>query len=183
MNPVNADKALQDMMAEKVYANVLLNKEGSGEEKDGKHHEGIDPNAYLKGRWYRFLNHKEDCYVYVHNYTRDITATRPPNFTELTEEEKKRLQKLGVYIKELPDHIEKMYDKRKVIPIIYGSQATCEALKTFFVYDKHFHLLDTGPLRRVNPQALEDSRKAIVTAMKEGKTLAVYLGEYICNSG
>ena len=38
--------------------------------------------------------------VYVHNYTRDITATRPENFAELTEEEKALIKKLGVYIKE-----------------------------------------------------------------------------------
>jgi len=35
----------------------------------------------------------------VHNYTRDITATRPENFAELTEEEKALIKKLGVYIK------------------------------------------------------------------------------------
>eukprot|EP00929_Paragymnodinium_shiwhaense_P023320 TRINITY_DN14628_c0_g2_i2.p1 TRINITY_DN14628_c0_g2~~TRINITY_DN14628_c0_g2_i2.p1 ORF type:complete len:279 (-),score=80.05 TRINITY_DN14628_c0_g2_i2:519-1355(-) len=109
-----AGDATQDFMAEKAFGNVMLNKEGSGEDKDGKHHEGIDPNAYKKGRWYRFLNNKEDCHVYVHNYTRDITATRPENFTEMTDEEKKRLKKLGIYIKELPDHIEKIYDTQKV---------------------------------------------------------------------
>ena len=38
--------------------------------------------------------------VYVHNYTRDITATRPENFAELTEEEKALIKKLGVYIKD-----------------------------------------------------------------------------------
>ena len=50
----------------------------------------------------RFLNAKGDCHVYVHNYTRDITATRPENFTELTEHEKKRLEKLGTFILDLP---------------------------------------------------------------------------------
>lgn len=35
----------------------------------------------------------------MHNYTRDITATRPENFAELTEEEKALIKKLGVYIK------------------------------------------------------------------------------------
>eukprot|EP00929_Paragymnodinium_shiwhaense_P023318 TRINITY_DN14628_c0_g1_i1.p1 TRINITY_DN14628_c0_g1~~TRINITY_DN14628_c0_g1_i1.p1 ORF type:complete len:412 (-),score=104.16 TRINITY_DN14628_c0_g1_i1:312-1547(-) len=169
------------MMEEKAFGDLMLNKEGTGEAKDDKHHAGIDPKAYKKGRWYRFLNNKGDCNVYVHNYTRDITSTRPDNFTELTDEEKKRLRKLGIYIKELPDHIEKIYDKQKVIPIVYGSQATCEALKAFFVYDSGFHLLDTFSLRRVNAKALEDSRKAIVTAMKEGKILAVYLGDHICD--
>ena len=38
--------------------------------------------------------------VYVHNYTRDITATRPENFAELTEEEKALIRKLGTYIKD-----------------------------------------------------------------------------------
>ena len=36
----------------------------------------------------------------MHNYTRDITATRPENFAELTEEEKALIKKLGVYIKD-----------------------------------------------------------------------------------
>ena len=36
----------------------------------------------------------------MHNYTRDITATRPENFAELSEEEKALIKKLGVYIKE-----------------------------------------------------------------------------------
>jgi hypothetical protein len=49
----------------------------------------------------------------VHNYTRDITATRPENFTDLTDEEKKRLRKLGTYIKELPREIERIYDRSK----------------------------------------------------------------------
>ena len=44
----------------------------------------------------QFSCHSE---VYVHNYTRDITATRPENFAELTEEEKALIKKLGVYIK------------------------------------------------------------------------------------
>lgn len=46
-----------------------------------------------------FLRIQQD-QVYVHNYTRDITATRPENFAELTEEEKALIKKLGVYIKE-----------------------------------------------------------------------------------
>ena len=36
----------------------------------------------------------------MHNYTRDITATRPENFAELSEEEKALIKKLGVYIKD-----------------------------------------------------------------------------------
>ena len=44
----------------------------------------------------QFSCHSE---VYVHNYTRDITATRPENFAALTEEEKALIKKLGVYIK------------------------------------------------------------------------------------
>jgi hypothetical protein len=170
------DSKLEDHIAEKAFANLLLNKEGTG---DTPREEGIDPNAYKKGRWYRFLNYKGDCYVFVHNYTRDITATRPENFTDLTDEEKKRLRKLGTYIKELPREIERIYDRSKAIPIIYGTAETCHALKTFFEYDKGCTLLDLKNLKRVNSKALEDSRQAIVTAMKLGTTLAVYLGDNI----
>lgn len=153
----------------------MLNKEGTGEAPK----EGIDPNAYKAGRWYRFLNHSGECNVYVHNYTRDITATRPANFTDLTDEEKKRLKKMGVYIKELPREIERIYDKLQKIPIIYGSADTCEALKLYFTYDKNHTLLDCKNLKRINSKALEDSRKAIIAAMKLGTTLAVYLGDHI----
>jgi hypothetical protein len=170
------DSKLEDFIAEKAFANLLLNKEGTGEERKEW---GIDPNAYKKGRWYRFLNYKGDCYVYVHNYTRDITANRPENFTDLTEEEKRRLKKLGTYIKELPREIEDIYKRKKAIPIVYGSAETCAALKTFFTYDKHFTLLDCVPLKRVNPKALEDSRKVIVNAMKYGTCLALCLGDHI----
>eukprot|EP00401_Gymnodinium_catenatum_P076567 CAMPEP_0117537130 /NCGR_PEP_ID=MMETSP0784-20121206/41807_1 /TAXON_ID=39447 /ORGANISM="" /LENGTH=333 /DNA_ID=CAMNT_0005333709 /DNA_START=71 /DNA_END=1072 /DNA_ORIENTATION=+ len=173
------DSKLEDHMNEKVYANVLLNKEGTGEAKEGRHHQGIDPNAYKKGRWYRFLNHKGDCHVYVHNYTRDITATRPDNFTDLTDEEKRRLKQLGVYIKELPREIERVYDKQKAIPLVYASAETCEALKTFCVYDKNSQLLDATKLKRVNAGALEESRAAMVNAMKLGKTLWVYFGDIV----
>lgn len=171
------DSKIEDHVAERLFANVLLNKEGSGDPKEGKVHQGIDPNAYKKGRWYRFLNHKGDCYVYVHNYTRDITATRPDNFTDLTDEEKKRLQKLGTYIKELPGEINRIYDTLQAIPIVYASQETCEALKLFAVYEKTWQLLDATKLKRVNAGALEESRKAIVNALKLGKTLCVYCGD------
>mmetsp|Transcript_106288 Transcript_106288/g.342888 ORF Transcript_106288/g.342888 Transcript_106288/m.342888 type:complete len:334 (-) Transcript_106288:164-1165(-) len=173
------DSKLEDHIAEKAFANLMLNKEGTGEAKDSNHHRGIDPNAYKKGRWYRFLNHKGDCYVYVHNYTRDVTATRPENFADLTDEEKKQLDKLGVFIMELPRAIERVYDNQKAIPIIYGSQETCEALKQFFVYDKGGQLLDATKLKRVNAGALEDCRRAIVNALTLGKTLCVYLGDVV----
>lgn len=169
-------ESIQDFVAEKAFANVCLNKEGTGEEKADQ---GQDPNAYIAGKWYRFLNANEDCYVYVHNYTRDITATRPPNFKELTDEEKKRLKQLGTYIKELPSKIESVYVKTKCIPIILGTPETCEALKNFYIYDKDGELCDTSKLKRVNQKALEDCRKAIVNAMKHGKTLCVYLGDTI----
>jgi len=170
------DSKREDFVEEKAFANLLLNKEGTGEEKKVW---SIDPNAYKKGKWYRFLNYKGDCYVYVHNYTRDITASRPENFTDLTDEEKRRLKKLGTYIKELPRELERIYKNNKAIPIVYGSTETCDALKTFFTYDKYHHLLDCAPLKRVNPKVLEDSRKAIVNAMKYGKCLALCIADVI----
>lgn len=173
------DSKLEDHIAEKAFANLLLNKEGTGEAKDTGHHAGIDPNAYKKGRWFRFLNYKGDCYVFIHNYTRDITATRPENFTDLTEEEKRRLAKLGTFIKELPAEIDRIYDVEKAIPVVYGSEQTCEALRTFFVYEKGGQLLDATKLRRVNAGALEESRRAIVNALTLGKTLCVYLGDAV----
>lgn len=172
------DSKLEDHMAEKVFANVLLNKEGTGEEKKGKVYEGIDPNAYKKGKWYRYLNYKGDCYVYVHNYTKDITATRPANFTDLTDEEKARIAKLGTYVKSLSEEVKRVYDGQKAIPIIYGTAETCEALKTFYVYDKHHQLLDATKLaKRITSGALEDCRKAIVAATSLGKTLCIYCGD------
>ena len=48
---LRAGDALQDHTAEKVYANVMLNKEGTGQEQTTF---GIDPNAYRAGRWYRW---------------------------------------------------------------------------------------------------------------------------------
>lgn len=166
----------EDHVAERAFANLLLNKEGTGEEKDER---GVDPNAYKAGKWYRFLNAKGDCHVYVHNYTLGITASKPDNFNELTPEEKARLKRLGVFIKELPDHLVKIYDKQQQIPIVFGSVETCEALKKFAIYDKNSQLLDATMLRKVNPHALEESRKAIVNAMKLGLMLYVYLGDTI----
>jgi len=186
------DKALQarsvggsfeDHLAEKAFVNLLLNKEGTGEEKEGQAHKGIDINAYEKGKWYRFLNAKGDCNVYIHNYTCDVTATKPDSFTEMTPEEKDRLKKLGVYIKDLPDHMAKVYDKQQQIPIVFGSKDCCEALKTFAEYAKEWQLLDVTKLRRVNEKALEESRRAIVNAMKWGKWLMVYLGDHIPELG
>lgn len=173
------DSKLEDHIAEKAFANLLLNKEGTGDAKDSVHHLGIDPNCYKKGRWYRYLNHSGECYVYVHNYTRAITASRPDNFKDLTEEEKARVAKLGVYIKELPREIERIYDNQNAIPIIYGSEETCEALKLYFLYDKGGQLLDATKLKRVNAGALEESRRAIVNALNLGKTLCVYLGDNV----
>ena len=37
-------------------------QEGTGEAKKDR---GIDPHAYEKGKWYRFLNYKGDCYVHL----------------------------------------------------------------------------------------------------------------------
>eukprot|EP00930_Biecheleria_cincta_P004332 TRINITY_DN105244_c0_g1_i1.p1 TRINITY_DN105244_c0_g1~~TRINITY_DN105244_c0_g1_i1.p1 ORF type:complete len:381 (-),score=103.00 TRINITY_DN105244_c0_g1_i1:82-1224(-) len=169
----------QDHVADKAFANLLLNKEGTGEAKEGRHHDGIDPEAYKHGKWYRFLNHKGDCYVFVHNYTRDITATKPDNFKELTPEELAFLKKLGCYIKELPSEIERIYTKEKKIPIIYGSQSTCEAMKNFFVFDTYCHLMDASKLKRVDTGALEECRSALVTAMKNGQKLMIYCGDVL----
>lgn len=174
-----ADSKLEDHVAERVFANVMLNKEGTGEERDDAFHRGIDPNAYKAGRWYRFLNAKGDCYVYVHNYTKDITATRPENFKDLTPEEKKRLEKLGTYIKELPDELQRVYDVEKKVPLVFASQETCEALKLFYHYTTYGQLLDVTKLRRVNAKGLEEARTAIVNAAKQGKTLCIYLGDDI----
>lgn len=168
------DGKKEDFVEEKAFANLLLNKEGTGEQRKDC---GIDPHAYEKGKWYRFLNFKGDCYVYVHNYTRDIIATRPENFAELSEEEKALIKKLGTYIKELPTEIDRIYTKEKAIPVIYGSQSSCEAMKTFFYYDKHSTLLDASKLKRVNSGALEDCRRAMVWSMKLGTTLCIYCGD------
>jgi len=171
--------SFEDHLVEKAFANLLLNKEGTGEEKEGQGHRGIDPNAYKKGKWYRFLNAKGDCNVYIHNYTLDVTSSRPDNNAELSAEEQALLKKLGVYIKELPEHLIKIYDKQKQIPLIFASQGTCEALKVFTQYAKDWQLLDCKDLKRVNAKALEDSRQAIVNAMKLGKWLCIYLGDHI----
>ena len=64
----------------------------------------------------------------------------------------------------------------QAIPIIYGSQSTCEAMKTFFYYNKNSTLLDASKLKRVNAGALEDCRRAMVWAMKLGTTLCIYCG-------
>ena len=54
------DGKKEDFVEEKAFANLLLNKEGTGEQKKDR---GIDHHAYEKGKWYRFLNFKGDCYV------------------------------------------------------------------------------------------------------------------------
>ena len=41
-------------------------QEGTGEAKKDR---GIDPHAYEKGKWYRFLNYKGDCYVLLRQNT------------------------------------------------------------------------------------------------------------------
>eukprot|EP00438_Fugacium_kawagutii_P020535 Skav202299 [mRNA] locus=scaffold60:56721:57227:+ [translate_table: standard] len=55
------DGKKEDFVEEKAFANLLLNKEGTGEQKKDR---GIDHHAYEKGKWYRFLNFKGDCYVH-----------------------------------------------------------------------------------------------------------------------
>lgn len=55
------DAKKEDFVEEKAFANLLLNKEGTGEQKEDR---GIDHHAYEKGKWYRFLNFKGDCYVH-----------------------------------------------------------------------------------------------------------------------
>ena len=35
--------------------------------------------------------------------------------------------------------IERIYTKERAIPVIYGSQSSCEAMKTFFHYNKKQH--------------------------------------------
>lgn len=54
------DGKKEDFVEEKAFANLLLNKEGTGEQRKDC---GIDPHAYEKGKWYRFLNFKGDCYA------------------------------------------------------------------------------------------------------------------------
>jgi len=140
---------------------------------------GIDPNSFKAGRWYSFLNYKEDCHVYVHNYTHNITGVRPANFTELTEEEKKAVKALGFYVADVPQEVANVYTKQKAIPFVIGSPDAVEALESFACYDSHSELLDTTKFKRINPSLLENARKAIVEAMKAGKTLWVRIGQDI----
>ena len=80
---------------------------------------------------------------------------------------------------ELPTEIERIYTKEKAIPVIYGSQSSCEAMKTFFHYNKNSTLLDASKLKRVNSGALEDCRRAMVWSMKLGTTLCIYCGDVL----
>lgn len=172
-----------DYVSDKAYANLMLNKEGTGEQREAGVYEGIDPRAYRRGRWYKYLNFNEDCYVYVHNYTRSITASRPENFGDLTEEEKRRMRKLGVYIKELPSELEKVYDKMHQIPIVHCSEYTAWSLKKFAEYGGgaggNWQLLDCSRMGRINSRLLEEARQAIVSAMRYGKWLMIFLVEPI----
>jgi len=138
---------------------------------------GVDPNAFKAGKWFSFMNHKGDCRLYVHNYTRNITALRPPNFYEMTEEEKRAIAQLGIFMMDLHGEVEKVYRNQKAIPFVLASEETCEALMTFARIDAKSRLLDTTTLRRIRPAALEDARQSIVYALKEGCTLWVWLGD------
>mmetsp|Transcript_74682 Transcript_74682/g.211271 ORF Transcript_74682/g.211271 Transcript_74682/m.211271 type:complete len:309 (-) Transcript_74682:31-957(-) len=138
---------------------------------------GADPNSYKAGEWYNVMNHRGDCVLYVHNYTRDITAVRPPNFKGITEEERRVIARLGTFIQDLSSELDKVYRVQKALPLVMASEETCDALRNFAVWDAKSTLLDATKLRRVNPAVLEESRKSIVYAMKEGTTLWVWLGD------
>eukprot|EP00928_Gymnodinium_smaydae_P041015 TRINITY_DN27772_c0_g7_i1.p1 TRINITY_DN27772_c0_g7~~TRINITY_DN27772_c0_g7_i1.p1 ORF type:complete len:319 (-),score=54.85 TRINITY_DN27772_c0_g7_i1:99-1055(-) len=139
----------------------------------------VDAHAYEKGRWYRLaFGASGSEHVYVHNYTRELTRTRPQNCTELTEKERRLL---GTSIVELPSVLQSIYTQKKKIPIVYGTEAACHAFKNYATYGSDAHLLDTSVLRRVNEKSLEECRRAIVCAMKNGLKLCVYVGDHVCD--
>eukprot|EP00747_Dinoflagellata_sp_TGD_P171589 gnl/TRDRNA2_/TRDRNA2_206049_c0_seq1.p1 gnl/TRDRNA2_/TRDRNA2_206049_c0~~gnl/TRDRNA2_/TRDRNA2_206049_c0_seq1.p1 ORF type:complete len:330 (+),score=58.23 gnl/TRDRNA2_/TRDRNA2_206049_c0_seq1:66-992(+) len=151
-----------------------VNKMTELEATDGA---ALDPHALEKGRWYRFPNAKQAGQVYIHSFTKDISVARPKNFIELTAKEKKQL---GVSIEELPRALRRIYSA-KAIPIVFGSPAAVDAFRTFVVYNEDCQMLDTTKLKRVNPKALEESRRAMVSAMMHGKLLCVHISDHICD--
>merc|ERR1712048_494755 len=118
-------------------------------------------------------------HVYIHNFTRAITKTQPSNLSlEVTDVEKSRL---GVFIMDLPGTLKHVYDSKKLVPLVYGSSSVCEMLTKYSAFAEEQHLLDATKLRRLNHKVLEDSRKAIVNAMRYGKTLCIYVGDDVCD--
>lgn len=158
---------------------ALAAAEADGAEEEGcKEWPAADPRALEKGRWYRFTDPSGSRHIFVHNYTRDITGNRPQNCTELTEKEKRML---GTSITDLPYLLQRIYEQKKKIPIVYGTDAACHAFKNYATYSADGHLLDTSVLRRVNERSLEECRQAIVSAMKNGTKLCVFVGDHVCD--
>eukprot|EP00933_Yihiella_yeosuensis_P083700 TRINITY_DN97953_c0_g1_i1.p1 TRINITY_DN97953_c0_g1~~TRINITY_DN97953_c0_g1_i1.p1 ORF type:complete len:302 (-),score=46.12 TRINITY_DN97953_c0_g1_i1:245-1150(-) len=147
--------------------------------KEGAISGASDPRAFEKGKWYRFQDASDKSYVYVHNYTLDATLTPPRNFTDLSPREK---ELLGVFVKDLPDVIRRIYSVKKTIPIVYGSKACCEMIRSFAEYGADNQLLDTSKLgKRITPPVLEEARQAIVAAQRYGKMLCIFIGDPVCD--
>merc|ERR1711976_665735 len=82
---------------------------------------------------------------------------------------------------DLPSKLKHIHDTLRLIPLVYASSGVCEMLTKYADFAQEQHLLDATKLRRVNPKVLEDSRKAIVNAMRCGKTLCIYVGDDVCD--
>ncbi|CAD7931114.1 unnamed protein product [Amoebophrya sp. A25] len=149
--------------------------DGTAKEVQG----GVRPESFKTGRWYKFLNFDQSCFVYVHNLTRDITAVRPENFTEPTAEELERERKKGLPLQLLEPELAKCYSRKK-IPVVYCNEQTQEKIRTFMSYGRG-HVVETGLLTRISEFALEKARQEIVNAMRYGKYLVIEIPGKVCD--
>eukprot|EP00397_Hematodinium_sp_SG-2012_P031010 GEMP01032884.1.p1 GENE.GEMP01032884.1~~GEMP01032884.1.p1 ORF type:complete len:341 (+),score=95.09 GEMP01032884.1:133-1155(+) len=165
----------------RISAHAAPNAEEDATEKP------IAPKSLTSGRWYKMLNYDATCYVFVHNLTRDVTAVRPENFGEPTMEELARERKKGIPLQMLEDELKRArYNKQQTVCLL-GTEETCQNIRTFFKY--RGFVFDCKPLTSVITlrskekleAVLEEARKTIVNAAKQGQVCLIHMSTHIPN--
>lgn len=117
----------------------------------------------------------------MHNLTRDITAVRPENYHEPSAEELERERKKGLPLTLLiPNELDKIYNQKKKIPLVYCTEETQEKIRKFCEYGRG-HVVETGLLKRVSEFGMERARTAIVNAMRYGMYLVIEIPLHVCD--
>ena len=150
----------------------------------------------VRGKWMKYLN-MNDCYGYVHGLTLEVRGNRPEAFVDedddtsdssssAAQQAKKKAELVRTIeprdIKDIIDEVEAI--RNKTLLLLTDGEHD-EALRTYFAM--HGVICDLAPLglpisqQRHNgirvKTLLEECRKSTVRALKQGSTMAIFIGD------
>ncbi len=140
------------------------------------------------GKWTKYLS-VSGCYLFLHPITRDIVSIRPEEYEEEADPASVKVDPNAidpangvrkVSLSDLPTVVQELVDNKKT-PLIIDTSST-QSVRTFYTYKGHLEdisclTIPFGKSGLKKEEVMERCRKRLVTALKQGKIFALYMGD------